>query len=205
MRVGLFFGSFNPLHNGHLAVAGYMLESGNIDRLWFVVSPNNPFKDPSSMPPAEARCSAVQRVLDAIGDTRVQLSRVELSLPTPSYTINTLDALRDRYPAYSFSIIMGGDSLQDILRWKEGTRIVEQYQLLVYPRGDMGQVPASLLTHRNVTIVPAPLFPISSTFIRNGRAEGKNMDFYTPLVRQQPTHDSNVSGAETRSRHEKGV
>ena len=170
MRVGLFFGSFNPLHNGHLAVAGYMLESGNIDGLWFVVSPN------------EARCSAVQRVLDAIGDTRVQLSRVELSLPTPSYTINTLDALRNRYPAYSFSIIMGGDSLRDILSWKEGKRIVEQYQLLVYPRGNMGQVPASLLTHRNVTIVPAPLFPISSTFIRNGRAEGKNMDFYTPLV-----------------------
>lgn len=184
MRVGLFFGSFNPLHNGHLAVAGYMLESGSIDGLWFVVSPNNPFKDPTSMPPAEARCSAVQRVLDAIGDTRVQLSRVELSLPTPSYTINTLDALRDGYPAYTFSIIMGGDSLRDILSWKEGKRIVEQYQLLVYPRGDMGQVPTSLLTHRNVTIVPAPLFPISSTFIRNGRAEGKNMDFYTPLVRQ---------------------
>ena len=182
MRVGLFFGSFNPLHNGHLAVAGYMLESGNIDGLWFVVSPNNPFKDPTSMPPAEARCSAVQRVLDAIGDTRVQLSRVELSLPTPSYTINTLDALRDRYPAYAFSIIMGGDSLRDILSWKEGKRIVEQHQLLVYPRGDMGQVPASLLTHRNVTIVTATLFPISSTFIRNWRAEGKNMDFYTPLV-----------------------
>lgn len=182
-RIGLFFGSFDPLHNGHLAVAGHMLKSGAIDGLWFVVSPNNPFKDAAKIASAEARCAAVERVIAALGDARVQLSRVELSLPTPSYTINTLDTLKNMHPDIAFSIIMGGDSLKDVPRWREGSRILGEFHLLVYPRGDMRQIPTELLKHPNVTIMDAPLLPISSTFIREGRCEGYNMDFFLPLVR----------------------
>lgn len=180
--IGLFFGSFNPLHNGHLAVAGYMLEWGGIEELWFVVSPNNPFKDASLIESASQRCDAVEKVISALGDTRVKLSRIELTLPTPSYTINSLNALRNTYSDCEFVLVMGGDSLLDVPRWREGKRILEEYRLLVYPRGDMQRVPRHLLERNNVTLADAPLLNISSTFIREGRREGKNMNFFLPLV-----------------------
>lgn len=180
--VGLFFGSFNPLHNGHLAIAGHMLGMGLIEELWFVVSPCNPFKEKSLQTSAEERCRAVERVIEALGDARVRLSRIELSLPIPSYTVNTLNALGERHPDCAFTIIMGGDSLRDLPRWREGERILEGYGLLVYPRGNMQQLPHQLTAHPNVTIVDAPLLPISSTLIREGIREGKNMRFYLPLT-----------------------
>lgn len=159
-----------------------MLGWGGIDELWFVVSPSNPFKDAALADSAAMRCDAVEKVIAALGDARVHLSRIELTMPSPSYTINTLNALRESHTGCDFSIIMGGDSLRDLPRWREGNRILEEYRILVYPRGNMTLLPHHLVEHPNVTIVNAPLLHISSTFIREGRKEGKNMDFYTPLT-----------------------
>ncbi len=179
-RVGLFFGSFNPFHNGHLAIVGYMLGWMPLDELWLVVSPLNPFKVAHQPAPATERIAQLERLLAALHEPRLKLCTIELTLPRPSYTIHTLDALAARYPDYSFSVILGADCLVDLPRWQGGTRILREYQLLVYPRAMPTPLSDALAQHPHVQIVPAPLFDISSTFIREGWAQGRNMDFFIP-------------------------
>ena len=184
-NIGLFFGSFNPIHNGHLMIANWMAEYTDLDQVWFVVSPLNPFKAGTSLLPDYQRLELVNR---AIGDdSRFRASSIEFNLPRPSYTIDTLAHLKEQHPDYQFILIMGSDQLPDFHRWKNPDQLLEQYRLLVYPRpGDGGPRTADggrrqeLMDHPSVTLVNAPMMEVSSSFIRSAIREGKDVRFFLP-------------------------
>jgi nicotinate-nucleotide adenylyltransferase len=176
LNVGLYFGSFNPVHIGHLAIANYMVEFTDIDQLWFVVSPQNPNKKKTNLLDDYQRLELVHR---AVGnDNRLRASNIEFSLPRPSYTIDTLTYLKDQYPDYSFTILMGSDNLEYFHKWKNYEAITKNYHVIVYPRP--GFNPDKIKSFSNITMVNAPLMEISSTFIRNSIKEGKNIKYFLP-------------------------
>lgn len=176
MKVGLYFGTFNPIHIGHMAIANYMLEFGGIDKLWFVVTPNNPLKEKASLLPELQR---LRMVREAIGDDiRFKVSDVEFNLPRPNYTIHTLTYLKEKNPGYEFSLIVGSDNLEHFHKWKNADQILSNYRLLVYPRP--GHSARVLKDHPNVSFLPAPLMDISSTFIRESIAAGKDVKHFLP-------------------------
>ncbi|MDR2907056.1 MAG: nicotinate-nucleotide adenylyltransferase [Bacteroidales bacterium] len=164
-RIGLYFGSFNPVHSGHIAIAEYMLEHAPIDELWFVLSPQNPLKNPEDLWSNKIRYNLLRT---AIGEhPKMSICTVEWNMPVPSYTIDTLQNLLDIYPANRFSVIMGSDNLQGIERWKSFEAILNNYSILVYPRPNTA--PNAYFKHPNVTVFSdAPMMDISSTQIRNG-------------------------------------
>ncbi len=167
-NVGLFFGSFNPIHVGHLIVANSMLELTDLDEVWFVVSPQNPFKERKTLLADHHR---LQMVRVAIEDNyNMRASDVEMHLPIPSYTVVTLAHLADKYPDKHFSIIMGGDNLENFRRWRNYEYILEHYDLFVYPRP--GSELGDLAEHPHVHIVDVPMMDISSSYIRNMIAQG---------------------------------
>ena len=172
-QIGLYFGSFNPPHIGHMAIANYIIEFGDIDELWFVVSPQNPVKDKSILIQARTRLELVRRSIFDFEKMRV--SDIEFDLPTPNYTINTLVALEKKYPKYNFCLIMGMDNLQTLNKWKAWETIVEEYKIIVYPR--LEAIGGDFIKHKNITIVDAPIMKISSSFIRKSISENKNMRF----------------------------
>lgn len=177
LKIGLYFGSYNPIHIGHLAIANYMVEFTNIDQLWFVVSPQNPFKKKENLLADYHRLELVNRAID--NDDRFRASNIEFNLPKPSYTIDTLTYLHERFPDYSFVILMGSDNLESFSKWKNFEMIVENYGVVVYPRPgfDMSKVPV----HRNITVAEGvPLMEISSSFIRNAIKEGKDIRHFMP-------------------------
>jgi len=175
-QIGLYFGSFNPPHIGHMAIANYMLAFGQIDELWFVVSPQNPLKDKTSLIQARTRLELVRQAIGTFPGMRV--CDIEFNLPTPNYTISTLVKLEEKFPDNTFCLIMGMDNLQTFNRWKAWETIIEQYRILAYPRpGFDGEPHAS---HRNATLVNAPLMEISSSFIRQAIKDGKNIRFFLP-------------------------
>ncbi len=162
MKVGLFFGSFNPVHVGHLIIAQTALNEAGLDYVWLVVSPQNPFKEKKNLLPEYDRLKMVELATE--GDDRLQGSNVEFSLPQPSYTIDTLTHLRDRYRSYEFSIIMGQDNLQYLHKWKNHEALLKYYPIWVYPRPG---TPASRFDeHPNVKSFEAPLLDISASYIR---------------------------------------
>ena len=176
MKVGLFFGSFNPVHVGHMVLANYMLEYTDLERIWFVVSPHNPLKIKSSLLDEKQRLHLVNL---AIGfNTKFKASNIEFKLPQPSYTINTLTYLKEKYPQNEFALIMGADNLESFHKWKNYEEILKQYQLYVYPRpkNDGGK----LKDHPNVNLVNAPIMEISSTAIRHAIKEKKDMCYFMP-------------------------
>lgn len=177
MKVGLFFGSFNPIHIGHMVIANYMLEYTGIKQLWFVVSPQSPFKQKISMLDGYQRIELINR---AIGDdyTRFKVSDIEFNLPIPSYTINTLTYLGEKYPSHQFSIIMGEDNLENFKKWKNWEQIIEKYSILVYQRPNCTK--SDLLENKKVKLVDAPLMEISSSFIRNAIKEKKDIRYFLP-------------------------
>lgn len=175
-QIGLYFGSFNPPHIGHMAIANYMLSYGNLDEVWFVVSPQNPLKDKKSLVQARTRFEMVRRAIGTFAGMRV--SDIEFGLPTPNYTINTLVHLEELYPDYSFCLIMGMDNLQTFNKWKAWETLLEQYQLRVYPRPGFDGEPH--IHHPHVTVIDAPLMEISSSFLRKAIKEKKNMRFFLP-------------------------
>ncbi len=175
MRVGLFFGSFNPVHIGHLAIANYMVEYADIDKLWFVVSPQNPFKKRNTLLDEKHR---YRLLLEAIGeDTRFFVSNIEFHLPKPSHTITTLTYLKDKYPGYEFKLIIGGDNVPGLKKWKNAELLITNYEFLIYPRPDTDLNRIDLPMYQ---IVNAPQIEISSSFIRNAVKEGKNVRFFMP-------------------------
>lgn len=174
-RIGLFFGSFNPIHNGHLMLAQYMLNFAPIDEVWFVVSPQNPFKQSAHLAPAEHRIAMAQAAVASANSMHV--SDIETTLPVPSYTICTLDALRLLYPDADFSIIMGADNLEGLHKWRDADRIMQNHRILVYPRhGHSTSVPPGC----QCTVTDAPQIEISSTMLRGWIAQGLSIEHFVP-------------------------
>jgi len=176
LKVGLFFGSFNPIHVGHLVLANYMLEFTDMERIWFVVSPQNPLKQKKTL---LSDIQRLQLVRLAIGDnTKMKASNVEFKLPQPSYTVNTLAHLTEQFPDHQFSLIMGEDNLQSFKKWKNYEFILEHYSIYVYPRP--GADGGELKNHPAVHFTEAPLMEISSTFLREAIRNKKDVRYYFP-------------------------
>jgi len=175
-KIGLFFGSFNPIHTGHLIIANYMANYTELDEVWFVVSPQNPFKDKKNLGNMYDRLEMVNLAIE--GAEKLRVSDIEFSLPQPSYTIDTLIHLAEKYPTRDFSIIMGEDNLTSFPKWKNADVILRDYHIVVYPRP--GYDGGTLKTHPSVTITETPVMELSSTFVRQAVKEGKNLQFYVP-------------------------
>lgn len=177
MHIGLFFGSFNPVHVGHLIIAEAALNHTGIDRLWMIVSPQNPFKKKANLLSEYNRLRMAEL---GIGDNiRMQASNIEFHLPKPSYTIDTLTYLRDKYPGYEFSLIMGQDNLLHFHKWKNYEAILKYYKVFVYPRGN--DTPETELdNHPNVSFFKAPLLDISATYIRETIRSEKSIRYLVP-------------------------
>lgn len=176
MITGLYFGSFNPIHIGHLAIANFMVEFSELEQLWFVVSPQNPLKEKKSLLQDYHRLEMVRLAVE--DDDRFRASDIEFKLPTPSYTIDTLTYLEEKHPGMEFQLVMGGDGLRTFHKWKHADLIVEKYHRLIYPRPDTDLEKASLLI--NATLVDAPMMEISSSFIRKAIKEGKDVRHLVP-------------------------
>ncbi|GGG47358.1 nicotinate (nicotinamide) nucleotide adenylyltransferase [Epilithonimonas arachidiradicis] len=172
-KIGLFFGSFNPIHIGHLILGNYILENSDMEELWFVVSPQNPFKDKKSLLKDHNRLDMVQLAIKNY--PKMRASNVEFSLPTPSYTIDTLTYLNEKYPDYSFSLIMGEDNLGGLHKWKNYELLLKNHQIIVYPRIFGEEKNENYLQHENISLIKAPIIELSATEIRNMIKEGKNV------------------------------
>ena len=175
-KTGLLFGSFNPIHNGHLILASYMAEFTDLDEVWFVVSPQNPLKEKSSLL-ADYHRLALSRI--AVEDhNKLKVSNIEFNMPIPSYTIDTLTWLNEEYPSREFVVICGTDIFRSFHKWKNYEQILNQYSMYVYPRP--GYNIEKYINHQSVKVYDAPLMEISSSFIRKGIKEKKAMDFWMP-------------------------
>ncbi len=172
-EVGLFFGSFNPIHHGHLMIANYLLNESPFDEVWFVVSPQNPHKKKDQLADEYHRLEMVNLAIDDFEKFRA--IDIEFSMPKPSYTIDTLLRLSEKYPSHAFSIIMGSDNLQSFNKWKNYEKIIQHYKIVVYPRKG-----AKVVSYGNIKIVNAPLIEISSTFIRDLIKCNKTYTFFLP-------------------------
>ncbi len=176
MKIGLFFGSFNPVHVGHTIIANYMATHTDLDQVWLVVSPQNPLKTKATLARDYDRLHLVQL---AIGDNpRLRASNIEFSLPKPSYTIDTLTYLKEKYPNHEFVLIMGGDNLSTLHKWKNYKRILSDYSIYLYkrPRYDLGEME----NHPHVHHFEAPLLDISATYIRQCIKDGKSVQYLVP-------------------------
>ncbi len=176
MKIGLFFGSFNPIHVGHLIIANVMASHTDLDKVWFIVSPQNPFKQRDDLLHEFDRYDMVRA---AIHDNyNLEVSDVEFNMPRPSYTVDTLAYLTDRHPDHSFRLIIGSDNLASFHKWKNHEVILENYGLYVYTRP--GTAVHDLLDHSNVKLVKAPLLDISATFIRKSIRKGRSVRYLVP-------------------------
>lgn len=183
-KIGLYFGSFNPVHIGHMAIAGYMTEFAGIDQVWFIVSPHNPLKKKETLLADHHRLYMVRL---SIGDSdKLKASDIEFKLSVPSYTIDTLTYLKEKYPKNDFCLVMGDDNLYTLHKWKNAEELVSKYPIYVYPRPDSGK-PSSLLLDQllskaDIHQVNAPLMDISGTFIRGGIKDKKDMSYFLPAA-----------------------
>ncbi len=175
-KIGLFFGTFNPIHMGHMIVANVMLESTDINRVWFVVSPQNPFKKKSNLLHEFERMEMVRAAV--YENYRMDVSDIEMKLPKPSYTIDTLIYLSEKFPDKNFVLIIGEDNLHSFHKWKNSDKILENFNLYVYPRPS--SLPSAMLENGKVTLIDAPKVDISATFIRNFVKEGKSIQYLVP-------------------------
>ncbi|MBN1199300.1 MAG: nicotinate-nucleotide adenylyltransferase [Bacteroidales bacterium] len=187
MKTGLFFGSFNPIHLGHLMIASYMIEFTDIQDVWFIISPHNPLKEKSTLLPDVNRLYMVNVAVE--DEPRFKASNIEFHLPRPSYTINTLTYLQEKYPAHEFILLAGSDILDSLHKWKNFEQLLDQYRFYIYPRhceeshhrcDDEATPTNALTTHPSITFIDAPMVEISASFIRNAIQEGKNMQYFLP-------------------------
>jgi nicotinate-nucleotide adenylyltransferase len=176
MKIGLYFGSFNPIHHGHLIIANYIVQNTNLEQAWFIVSPQNPLKSSVDLLNEYHRLYLIKIAIE--GEKNLRASDIEFGLPKPSYTSNTLAHLHEKYPEHEFSIIMGSDSFQNITRWKNYQFILENYPVYIYkrPNHEITQnFPEASIIH-----VYAPLLEISATHIRENIKNGKSIRYLVP-------------------------
>jgi len=173
-KVGLFFGTFNPIHIGHLVIANHMVEFSDLDEVWFVITPMSPFKTKKTLLDNHHR---YQMVYEATKDyPKLKPSKIEFDLPQPNYTINTLVHLEEQYDkGYEFALIMGEDNLKGFHKWKNYKTILENHCIYVYPRISKGKVEHQFNDNAKIHHVDAPIMEVSSTFIRNNHRKGKNI------------------------------
>lgn len=176
MKVALFFGSFNPVHIGHLAIANYIVEFVTVDQLWFVLSPQNPLKPKSTLLPDYQRLEILNRAIEDF--PKFQVSAIEFNLPKPSYTIDTLTYLKEKFPEHSFSLVMGADNLATINKWKNYELLLKNFKIIVYPRPNITF--NKFFQEKNVELIDAPLMEISSSFIRNAIKGQKDVRYFLP-------------------------
>ncbi len=173
MNIGLFFGTFNPIHVGHLIIANHLVENSNLDAIWMVVTPLNPHKKKSSLLADNHRLAMVRIAVENY--PKLEVSDIEFSLPQPNYTVNTLAHLGEKFPQHQFSLIMGEDNLNNFHKWKNFEVILENYKIYVYPRISKSVSASQFENHPKITRVQAPIIEISATAIRNGIKEGKEI------------------------------
>lgn len=186
MNIGLYFGSFNPIHNGHLIIANHILNAGLVDEIWFVVSPQNPFKNSAVLLNQNHRLNMVKLAID--GEPKMKASNIEFKLPLPSYTINTLTYLQEKNPLQKFSIVMGSDGFQNLHKWKNAEAIIANYAVIIYKR------PGFEITQThgaNINVVEAPLLEISSTHIRKLIKDKKSIRFLLPDIVKEEIEKNN--------------
>jgi nicotinate-nucleotide adenylyltransferase len=175
-KIGLYFGTFNPIHVGHLIIANHMVEFSDLEEVWFVVTPHNPLKNKKTLLEDHHRLAMVRIAVEDY--PKLKASNVEFDLPQPNYTVNTLAYLEEKYPSHDFCLIMGEDNLKGLHKWKNYEVILERYSLYVYPRISEGNTPLPPSREEKIPqikIVDAPIIELSSTFIRKGIKTGKNI------------------------------
>ena len=195
MHIGLFFGSFNPIHNGHLIIANHISENYNLNEVWFVVSPQNPHKKKGSLLNENHRFRLIQLALE--GCKKLRVSNIEFSLPRPSYTINTIMYLKDKYPSYEFSIILGSEGFNNIEGWKNAEYLKSDCRFMVYKR-----------TNEEVKnkegwrfeIIEGPLLQISSSYIRKQIIEKKSIQFLVPEIVKEEIYANNFYGEQLKNK-----
>jgi len=185
MKIGLFFGSFNPIHIGHLAIANFMAEYTDLEEIWFVVSPHNPLKNKASLLADYHRLELVNLSIESY--PQFKASNIEFGLPQPSYTIDTLSYLREKHSKHQFSLIVGSDNLNSFTKWKNYELLLQNHELYVYPRPGFKNEDVDL--PGTIHIVPAPLMEVSSSFIRQAIKEKKEIPFFLPSPAYQYIKD----------------
>ncbi|PTX44903.1 nicotinate-nucleotide adenylyltransferase [Christiangramia gaetbulicola] len=172
-KVGLFFGTFNPIHTGHLIIANHMAEYSDLEEIWLVVTPHNPHKKKSTLLDNHHRLEMVYRACDTYD--KLKPSNIEFGLPQPNYTVNTLAHLQEKYPTNDFCLIMGEDNLRSFHKWKNSDVILENHEIYVYPRISNGDIAERYKDHPKINRIEAPIVEISSTFIRKSIKDSKNV------------------------------
>ncbi len=183
MKVGLYFGTFNPIHVGHLIIANYMVDYSELEEVWLVVTPQNPLKTKSSLLADYHRLAMVEIAIE--DNDRLRASNIEFDLPKPSYTIQTLVYLKEKHPDKSFSLIMGEDNLRSFYKWRNYEEILQNHQLFVYPRvvteselfEQHGNFATEILNHPNVRLCNAPVMKLSASFIRKAIRDQKDVRY----------------------------
>lgn len=199
MKIGLFFGSFNPIHHGHLMVASFIANHTDLQQVWLVVSPQNPHKTQSSLLNEYDRLHLAQLAIE--DDAQIKVSDIEFKLPKPSYTIDTLTYLEEKYPQHQFYVIMGSDSFQNLPKWKNFEALVKNYQFFVYRR------PGFEITEKygaDVTYLEAPMLELSATLIRNNCKDGITIRYLVPEdVRLEIERNNYFKGESAKALDEK--
>ncbi|WP_415376127.1 nicotinate (nicotinamide) nucleotide adenylyltransferase [Patiriisocius sp. Uisw_017] len=173
-KIGLYFGTFNPIHVGHLTIANYMVEFSDLDEVWMVVTPHNPHKKKSTLLDNHHRLAMVRIALEDY--PKLKASNIEFDLPQPNYTVNTLTYLEEKYPEQSFCLIMGEDNLKSLHKWRNYEVLLERYHIYVYPRiSGVSKVSASVAKSTSISKIEAPIMELSSTFIRKAIKDKKNI------------------------------
>ena len=185
MKIGLYFGSFNPVHNGHLIIVNHLLNNTGLEQVWLIVSPQNPLKKSSSLLNEYHRLHLVKSAID--GEKNIKASSIEFKLPKPSYTIDTLTHLKEKYPNHEFAIIMGSDSFNNIQKWKNYQVLLKEYIIYIYIRPGF-----EIINHKkNIIILNAPLIEISSTRIRELIKTGKSIRYLVPDIVKEEIESNN--------------
>ena len=173
MKIGLYFGTFNPIHIGHLIIANHMAEHSDLEQIWMVITPHNPHKKKSTLLDDYHRLQMVHLATEDF--PKIQPSDIEFKLPQPNYTVNTLAHLQEKFPQHEFSLIMGEDNLNSLHKWKNYEVILQNHEIYVYPRVNSGEIDEQFVNHPKIHKVSAPVIELSSTFIRESIKNSKNV------------------------------